>query len=168
MANKPQPWRHSPFEKKILDFIVKYKKSHDGNSPTNREIASDCGLFSTSTVNYFLHKLQEDGWITWPKDLSCRSIIVTGGKWMLRNESWKAIEVASKTEIVNAKKSVAAKKNRRKGTTGYILMPLKNPSEEQRIDAVVARAKELEAGGPKDDPFYIKNSKFTRHATKVG
>jgi SOS-response transcriptional repressor LexA len=66
---------------KVLDFIVEYKKTHNGNSPSNREICLGCGIPSTSTVNYYLLELQESGLIILPGKKVCRSIEVIGWKW---------------------------------------------------------------------------------------
>lgn len=42
----------------IFDFIVQYKQTHDGNSPTTREIADACYLSSLTTVRHHLMNLE--------------------------------------------------------------------------------------------------------------
>ncbi len=45
----------------VYEFICKYKDTHDGNSPTYREIARGVGVVSTSTVSHHINKLIEQG-----------------------------------------------------------------------------------------------------------
>jgi hypothetical protein len=70
----------------VYDFVVAYKKSHDGNSPTNREIMAGCGITTTSMVFWYLNKLQEMGMIRRPEpEIGSRyaaKIEVIGGKWL--------------------------------------------------------------------------------------
>lgn len=72
---------NNPKVNRVFSFIVKYKKSHDGNSPTIREIGSACGVSSTSVVNYYLNKLEEDGLIR-RDNFQSRNIDVVGGSWV--------------------------------------------------------------------------------------
>jgi hypothetical protein len=70
---------------RIFAFIVSYKKSHDGNSPTFREIGGACGIGSTSMMLFYLNKLVKQGLIRRPepeigKRFATR-IEVIGGKW---------------------------------------------------------------------------------------
>ena len=59
-------------------FIVKFKKEHDGNSPTIREIGIACDISSTSATVYVMRKLVCAGRITlW----GTRGIVVTDGKY---------------------------------------------------------------------------------------
>lgn len=68
--------------KRVLDFIVQYKKQYDGVSPTMREIMKGCNLFSMSTVSYHLERLEKNGRI---KRIggpgASRNITVIGGNW---------------------------------------------------------------------------------------
>jgi len=73
----------SPNLLKVLDFIVEFKRSHDGNSPCNREIADGCGIASTSTVDYYLRRLEASGLI---ERGGVRMIRVAGGAWALTGE----------------------------------------------------------------------------------
>ena len=66
-------------------FIVDFKKKHDGNSPTLREIAEGCNVSATSLVKYYLEFLVEAGLIEVTGDKS-RMIMVTGGEWRMNNE----------------------------------------------------------------------------------
>lgn len=64
----------------VMDFIIAYKKAHDGNSPSIREIMVGCDISSTSTVSYHLNKLAKKGRIT--RSRANRSIEVKGGAWI--------------------------------------------------------------------------------------
>lgn len=59
-------------------FVVRYKRQHDGNSPSVREIGRACHLPSTSHVHYYLVRLEVEGRI---RMLGTRSIEVVGGRW---------------------------------------------------------------------------------------
>lgn len=65
---------------RVLAFVIRFKLSHDGNSPTVREIAEETGISSTSVVNYCLDKLEIAGIIQRDTGAS-RSIQVAGGAW---------------------------------------------------------------------------------------
>lgn len=65
----------------IFDFILKYKRTHDGCSPSIREIQRNCNIHSTSRVSYYLHKLAADNKIIYHADGRSRSLEVIGGKW---------------------------------------------------------------------------------------
>lgn len=63
-------------------FIVDYKRTHEGNRPTIREIMHACGHLSTSTVYAHLLKLERQGRIVLPKVFgTTRYIAVVGGQW---------------------------------------------------------------------------------------
>jgi len=69
-------------KERILDFLIRYKKSLDGNSPTVREIMAGARISSTSLVASYLRLLQEDGKIRLIEgDGRVRGIIVNGGCW---------------------------------------------------------------------------------------
>lgn len=65
---------HNP--ETVYEFIVKFKKEHDGNSPTIREIGAACNISSTSAVAYILKVLVRRGLITVDRDIS-----VVGAEW---------------------------------------------------------------------------------------
>lgn len=67
----------------VYEFIVSYKKKHDGNSPSMREIMTDLNISSTSVVTYHLEKLERMGLIKRVANGQTRQIEVTGGRWML-------------------------------------------------------------------------------------
>ena len=67
--------------RKVLRFIVDFKREHDGNSPTLREIGAGCGISSTSVVVHLLKRLEKIGKIEISGDNEARSIVVVGGKW---------------------------------------------------------------------------------------
>jgi repressor LexA len=66
----------------VLDFIIKYKRRHDGNSPTFREIQEGCRISSTSVVNYYLRGLEDANMIRRAEKGASAKIEVTGGRWI--------------------------------------------------------------------------------------
>lgn len=69
----------------IFKFIRSYKCSHDGNSPSLREIMEMCGISSTSVVHYHLDILEQEGRIRL-KGFKIRQIEVVGGEWVWHEE----------------------------------------------------------------------------------
>lgn len=70
----------------VLAYIIGYKRLHDGNSPTIREIADACHINSTSNTAYIIGQLVKDGVIENSAGQP-RSIMVVGGKWDLELET---------------------------------------------------------------------------------
>lgn len=70
---------------RVLSFIKRYKTEHDGNSPSNKQIMEACGFATTSTVDYFLGRLEKQGKIRRPLYRRHRSIEVVGGEWRIVN-----------------------------------------------------------------------------------
>lgn len=67
----------------ILAFIVAYKREHDGNSPTVREITEKCDISSTSVTAFNLRRLVALGCIRMGgSGVKARGIEVVGGKWI--------------------------------------------------------------------------------------
>ena len=66
----------------IYDFIVGFKRRHDGLSPTIREIQAKCGISTTSMVTWLLRKLELQGKIKCMEAVA-RGIMVTGGVWSM-------------------------------------------------------------------------------------
>jgi len=64
---------------RVFEFIVRYKREHDGLSPAIRDIAEGCVLHE-STVRYHLMRLEIEDRI---RVLGRRAIEVTGGVWDL-------------------------------------------------------------------------------------
>lgn len=67
----------------VYEFIVDYKRQHDGVSPSYREIAAACGLKGQSSVVCALNWLEEEGKIE-RNDGSHRLIRVPGGRWAMQ------------------------------------------------------------------------------------
>lgn len=67
---------------RILDFIICYKSTHDGNAPAMREIMAACGVASTSTMSALLDELAKQNRIVIGKRGESRTIQVVGGKWI--------------------------------------------------------------------------------------
>ncbi|HEX3052534.1 MAG TPA: winged helix-turn-helix domain-containing protein [Aggregatilineaceae bacterium] len=61
----------------LFDYIVNYKRQHDGLSPWAKEIADACSI-SESTVKYYLLRLENEGRIRLNHR---RGIEVIGGGW---------------------------------------------------------------------------------------
>jgi SOS-response transcriptional repressor LexA len=74
----------SPVER-VYEFIVTYKRGHDGNSPTFREIMEGCAITSTSMVLYYLTGLEKRGLIRRPEpeigNRNATKIEIVGGQW---------------------------------------------------------------------------------------
>ncbi len=64
----------------VYRFIVYYKRAHDGNSPTIREIQAGVGLRTSSGVHLHLRHLVHAGLITMGH-FETRSICVVGAEW---------------------------------------------------------------------------------------
>lgn len=65
---------------KVFDIIVAYKRTHNGNSPSIREIGEAMGIGSTSLIFTYLTHLREEGRIEYDPVIS-RSITVVGSEW---------------------------------------------------------------------------------------
>jgi len=61
----------------VFRFLIAYKRDHDGNAPTLREIAQACCL-ARATVKYHLLLLEKEGRIRWQGG---RAIEIRGGSW---------------------------------------------------------------------------------------
>lgn len=68
----------------IFNFIIQFKTTNDGRSPTIREIAAGCTIPSTSVVNYHLQRLSQAGRITLNGQGQTRQITVPGGQWVYK------------------------------------------------------------------------------------
>ncbi|MBW8034859.1 MAG: hypothetical protein FVQ79_04235 [Planctomycetes bacterium] len=66
---------------RILDFIIEYKRNHDGCSPTTRQIMKHCDISSTSVAAYHLNVLEHLGKIRRSPDRHKLNIEVIGGIW---------------------------------------------------------------------------------------
>lgn len=75
-----QPKKKGPKHNRqaVLDFIIRYKQEHDGNSPSMRQIGHAFDITSTSLLDYILDDLVDAGKIL--RDGS-RGIQVIGGRW---------------------------------------------------------------------------------------
>jgi hypothetical protein len=65
----------------VFEFIVNYKKKHDGNSPKLRLIQRECGISSTSVLDLYLDRLEKHGKIERTGEIGSRQIEVVGGEW---------------------------------------------------------------------------------------
>ena len=76
-------------------FIVKYKLSHDGNSPSVREVGAAIGLSSVSTTMRHLTRLVGDGRLLMDGK---RSLSIPGGAYM--PPPWLALEPAVTSKVM--------------------------------------------------------------------
>ncbi len=65
----------------IIDFLIEYKKSHDGCSPTIRQITDAVGLKSHTTTWAHLRTLEKEGAVKCGKRGKPCSIELAGGLW---------------------------------------------------------------------------------------
>lgn len=69
----------------VLQFIIQYKRAHDGCSPSVREIMEGCYFSSTSAVFYQLERLENSGRIMrLAEPRLSRGIMVMGGEWKFK------------------------------------------------------------------------------------
>ena len=61
----------------LFEFIISYKESHDGNSPTYREMVDGIGVHSTNTIFQYIRKMEKYGLIKMVDGKMC----LTEGKW---------------------------------------------------------------------------------------
>ncbi len=67
-------------------FIVGFKKKHDGNSPSLREIAAACGITAPSAALHHVRELAADGVIHLKAGrYGKQRIEVVGGRWTYEN-----------------------------------------------------------------------------------
>jgi len=76
-----------PAHRRVYEFIVAYKRQHDGNAPTMQEIGDACFLGKT-TVFFHLQQLEKHGLIRRPEpklgNRYCQKIEIVGGHWNLK------------------------------------------------------------------------------------
>lgn len=61
MSNTTSQTDETTTRELIFQYIVQYKRAHDGNTPSLREIAEACNLSSPSSVQYHLFWLEMEG-----------------------------------------------------------------------------------------------------------
>lgn len=68
----------------IYAWIVEYKRTNDGNSPSLDEIMDAFNVSSKSVASYLLKRLENAGLIRLPLGKKqSRSIVVEGGQWTM-------------------------------------------------------------------------------------
>lgn len=80
----------------VFDFIVRYKKENDGNSPSITEIGAKFKINSKSHVMYILSRLHNYGLIRL-ESKAHRSIQVIGGKWIYEGNNQLSSTNSSKS-----------------------------------------------------------------------
>lgn len=83
----------------LFEFIIQYKETHDGNSPTYREMRDGIGV-SIGTIHRYIHRMIGVGLIS-----------MVDGKMCLREGTWKEgeWEYNKKARLINERKNSAAK-----------------------------------------------------------
>ena len=66
----------------LFMFILKYKESHDGNSPTYREMAKGIGVKSTNTVWVYIQDMIKADVL----EVRDKKLCVVEGKWSYEPE----------------------------------------------------------------------------------
>jgi hypothetical protein len=73
----------------LFEFIISYKESHDGNSPTYREMCAGIGVSSTNSIFQYIRKMEKHGLIE-----------VIDGKLCLTEGLWKYDPLAEKGDAL--------------------------------------------------------------------
>ena len=76
----------------LFQFIIEYKESHDGNSPTYREMVKGIDVSSTNTIFKYIRAMEKSGLLK-----------VVDGKLCLRGGSWNYDPLAVKGDSVYVK-----------------------------------------------------------------
>jgi len=79
-ANISNKKRGEITRQKIFDFIVEYKRGHDGNSPSLRDISDAVGIVK-STIWIHLRTMEKENKIRLGKVGQSRYIEVVGAVW---------------------------------------------------------------------------------------
>ena len=90
---------------RILEFIIDYKRGHDGCSPAIRQIGEHCAISSISVTLYHLRHLEASGKIRRGTDKINFNIEVIGGKWsyeepteyMITHDEHKTISISQRS-----------------------------------------------------------------------
>lgn len=76
----------------ILDYVIWYKREHDGCSPSYPEIGKAVHMPSRSNVYAYLRQMRELGMIEFDDD-SMRGLRVPGGCWLSSQEWANVVEL---------------------------------------------------------------------------
>jgi SOS-response transcriptional repressor LexA len=69
-------------EQNLYNYIVKFKKEHDGNVPSYRQMADAINKESTSYISFLLDSLCKKGYIRYTFDSDKNRLIeVVEGRW---------------------------------------------------------------------------------------
>ena len=87
LTRKDGPMKRDPMltpkQQAMLETIIRFKKEHDGLSPTIRELMALTGSKSTSVVEFHLEGLERGGRIRRIGVGTSRGIAVNGGRWSM-------------------------------------------------------------------------------------
>ena|SRR5579859_557126 len=85
-------------QRAMLDFIITFKLSNDGNPPTHREIGEAVGISSVGVVHYNLMRLELLGFIRMSDhNKMSKRICVVGGQWSFTPSSHLSTITSTKT-----------------------------------------------------------------------
>ena len=66
----------------VYKFIIRFKQSHNGNSPSMLEIEKGTCASSRSHVHYVLKKLEDAGYLKMGENQRSRGIQIPGTEWV--------------------------------------------------------------------------------------
>ena len=70
----------------VFNFIVRFKRSHNGNSPSMYEIEKGTCASSRSHVHYILRKLEDAGFLKMGENQRSRGIQIPGTEWVITKQ----------------------------------------------------------------------------------
>jgi SOS-response transcriptional repressor LexA len=94
----------TPMHSQVYEFILKFKRAHDGVAPTFLEIGRGCGINSTSAVRHVLDSLDLLGMIKCDyRNGKSRMITIPGARWIppFRFETSSPIDQADRAQLVS-------------------------------------------------------------------
>ena len=70
-------------KEEVLKYILQYKKSHNGLSPSYTQIARACGISSKNSIALILLSLEIEGRITRDEK---RGIAIPNSEWIMKEK----------------------------------------------------------------------------------
>lgn len=67
----------------VYKFIIRFKQSHNGNSPSILEMVDGTHISSKSHAHYILRKLEDAGYLTMGNGQKSRGIQIPGTEWVM-------------------------------------------------------------------------------------
>jgi len=85
---------------RIFKFIIEYRKSHNGDSPTLREICVGANVSSTSVVAYYLDRFEYYGLVKLNGQLKMRNIHIPNSAWYFEGDLDEVLELLGERDSV--------------------------------------------------------------------